>query len=209
MDESGDLGFSAGQNSSKYFVITVLITEDRKSVEKIVKKTHSMIRRNVKKLSGGVLHCYKEHSRTRIWMLNKISKLNIQIATIYIEKSNLSKKFDSKKHELYNYFSKALIDVVISKKIIDLKSNINIFAERRETSKFLNSNFKNYIKSELSNKHSLKFNIQIKLPSEEKSLQAVDFISWSIFRYFDRKDDMYYKIIKKKIILEEKLSFFE
>jgi hypothetical protein len=121
----------------------------------------------------------------------------------------LSKKFDSKKHELYNYFSKALIDVVISKKIIDLKSNINIFAERRETSKFLNSNFKNYIKSELSNKHSLKFNIQIKLPSEEKSLQAVDFISWSIFRYFDRKDDMYYKIIKKKIILEEKLSFFE
>jgi hypothetical protein len=36
--------------------------------------------------------------------------------------------------------------------------------------------------------------IKIKTPFEEKSLQAVDFVSWAIFRKYEYRDDNYYKI---------------
>jgi len=47
--------------------------------------------------------------------------------------------------------------------------------------------------------------IQIKTPSQEKGLQVVDFICWSIFRKIEHGDDSYYKIIKQKIVEENPL----
>jgi len=37
-------------------------------------------------------------------------------------------------------------------------------------------------------------------------LQAVDFVSWAIFRKYERNDYEYYDVIKDKIV-EEKLLF--
>ena len=47
--------------------------------------------------------------------------------------------------------------------------------------------------------------IEIKTPYEEKCLQAVDFLSWSIFRKYQQEDDSYYKIISSKIFEENPL----
>ncbi len=35
-------------------------------------------------------------------------------------------------------------------------------------------------------------------------LQAVDFISWAIFRKYEKNDITFYEIIKEKIIIENK-----
>ena len=40
----------------------------------------------------------------------------------------------------------------------------------------------------------------------EKGLQAVDFISWAIFRKYERGDFEFYEIIKDKIV-DERLLF--
>lgn len=48
--------------------------------------------------------------------------------------------------------------------------------------------------------------VLIRTSSEEKSLQAVDFISWSIFRKKEKNDENYYNIIRGKIA-EENLLF--
>jgi hypothetical protein len=45
----------------------------------------------------------------------------------------------------------------------------------------------------------------IKTPAEEKALQVVDFVSWAIFRKYEKKDRGYYNIIKKKIVEESSL----
>ncbi len=65
LDESGDLGFSKTKKVSKYFVITILFSDDDKQLEKLIKKTHQNLRKSIKKLSGGVLHCVKEAPRTK------------------------------------------------------------------------------------------------------------------------------------------------
>jgi hypothetical protein len=53
--------------------------------------------------------------------------------------------------------------------------------------------------------HGLDLRIEIKTPAEEKSLQAVDFVSWAIFRKLEFGDDTYYNYIKKKIVEEDSL----
>lgn len=47
--------------------------------------------------------------------------------------------------------------------------------------------------------------IEIRTPFEEKSLQAVDFASWAIFRKYEHGDDYYYKAIKGIIVDENPL----
>lgn len=54
-------------------------------------------------------------------------------------------------------------------------------------------------------KHALRLHIEIKTPHEEKALQAVDFVSWAIFRKYEYGDESYYQTIKGKITEENPL----
>jgi hypothetical protein len=52
MDGSGDLGFDLARNkTSQCFLITFLLTADKKSLEKIVKKTFAELSKTRKKIS--------------------------------------------------------------------------------------------------------------------------------------------------------------
>lgn len=51
----------------------------------------------------------------------------------------------------------------------------------------------------------MQIQINIKTPSEEKILQVVDFISWSIYRKYEFNDASYYELIKNKIFEENPL----
>lgn len=44
-----------------------------------------------------------------------------------------------------------------------------------------------------------------KTPFEEKTLQAVDFVSWAIFRKYEYADDTFYNIIKNRMVEENPL----
>lgn len=50
------------------------------------------------------------------------------------------------------------------------------------------------------------FAVELHSSHENKSLQAVDFISWAIFRKYERGDYEFYEIIKSKIT-DERLLF--
>jgi hypothetical protein len=45
----------------------------------------------------------------------------------------------------------------------------------------------------------------VKLAKALEPLQAVDFISWAVFRKYEYKDESYYEIIRKKIVEENPL----
>ncbi|MDO8497420.1 MAG: DUF3800 domain-containing protein [bacterium] len=205
LDESGDLGFNPSKKNSKYFVITVLATEDKRKVEKVIKKIHSSLRKKTKKLSGGILHCYKEKPATRHKLLQKLSGLNIHIMTIYLHKVKVFTHLQDEKHVLYNYVTNILLDRIMSKKLINVVANVHLIAAKRETNKFLNDNFSNYLKTQARDNHKIRLDIVIRTPSEEKGIQAVDFVSWSVFRKYEHGDAEYYKEIKNKIVEENGL----
>ena len=93
----------------------------------------------------------------------------------------------------------------MTKRLMGKGSLVYLIAAKRETNKFLNENFKDYLEKQLKNSHGLQIKIEIKTPSEEKCLQAVDFVSWGIFRKYEKGDNLYYELIKNKIVEENPL----
>ena len=205
LDESGDLGFNfAKKKTSKIFVITCLFTEDERPIEKVVKKTHAELQKKFKSRIG-TLHCVREKPLTRKRLLKRLNEKECSIMTIYMNKSKVYTRLQDEKSVLYNYVANILLDRICSKKIIPVDKPITLIASQRETNKFLNLNFKNYLNNQLKNRHKINLSVQIKSPSAEKSLQAVDFVSWAIFRKYEYQDDSYYNLIKSKIVEENPL----
>lgn len=205
MDESGDLGFDKNKKNSNYFIITFLAVEDKKKIEKAVKKVHQMLRKKVKKFSGGMLHAYKERPATRKRLLKYISNFQPSIMTICLNKQLVYTKLQNEKHVLYNYVTNILLDRIFRKKLLLSSTNIELIAAKRETNKFLNENFSSYLSKQAIQKHNRLLTVSIKSPAQEKGLQAVDFVSWAIFNKYERKNTEYYKIIKTSIVEENML----
>lgn len=205
LDESGDLGFNFRKSkTSKIFIVTCLFTENKKSIEQIVKKTHSELKKKYKRRVG-VLHAVKEQPITRQRLLKRLCGKDCSIMTIYLNKNKVYTKLQDEKQVLYNYVTNILLDRIYSKRLITVRGKIIIVASRRETNKFLNDNFKNYLNNQAKNRYQADIDIVIKTPYEEKSLQAVDFVSWAIFRKYEHSDESYYNVIKNKIAEENPL----
>lgn len=205
LDESGDLGFKPDKRNSQYFLVTFLFVHNAKPLEKIVKKVHQSLRKHVKKLSGGILHCVKEKPATRKKLLMLLRTQECSIMVIFLNKAEVYTHLHDKKHVLYNYVAKILIDRIIKKKFLDKSKKITLIAERRETNKFLNQNFRQYLKRQNLLNHKLNLDVDICTPQESKVLQLVDFVSWSIFRKYEKGDQLYYDIIKDRIVEESGL----
>lgn len=205
LDESGDLGFDfSKKKTTKYFLATFLFVENKRPIEKLISKLHSGLRKKYK-IRGGVLHACGEEPVTRARFCKKIIEKDCKIMTIFLNKRRVYTKLQNEKVILYNYVVNILLDRITSRKFISKDDPINFVASRRETNKFLNLNFKNYLENQSRNNHKLPITVKIKTPAEEKCLQAIDFISWSIFRKYEYGDDSYYNIIKELIIEENPL----
>ncbi len=173
------------------------------SVEKCVKKVNSGLRKRYKKV--GVLHAYKEEPVIKKRLLSLLTERDCKIMTILLNKKKVYTKLQDEKPVLYNYVTNILLDRIFAKKLLKPDNPVEIIASRKETSKFLNQNFKSYLQSQLAENHKANVTISIKTPAEEKALQAVDFVSWAIFRKYKYKDDTYYNIISKNILEENPL----
>jgi hypothetical protein len=206
LDESGDLGFDFDkEGTSKYFIITFLFVSNKRPIEKVVRKTHGELK-NRHKMRGGVLHCFREKPITRRRLLERLSKKECNVMTIYLNKTKVFTRLQDEKNVLYNYVTNLLLDRIFTKKLIPLDEEIILVASRKDTNKFLNENFRNYLQAKLKIGHKIEIKVEIRTPHEEKCLQAVDFASWAIFRKLERGDDTYNNYFKK-IIAEENPLF--
>ena len=204
LDESGCLWFDfSKKKTSKYFVVTFLFVNNKRSIEKVVKNIFSSFSKVEVKRHCWVLHCYKEHPKTKTKLFSLLKDKDISVMSIYLNKQKVYTQLQDEKHILYNYITNILLDRIYTKKLLDT-GDITLIASRRETNKFLNENFKSYLQK--TNKQKwFSLNIEIKTPTEEKCLQIVDACSWAIFRKYEHNDHAYYNLFKSKIIEENSL----
>jgi hypothetical protein len=205
LDESGDLGFDfRKKRTTKYFVVTFLFADEKRPIEKVVREIHRGLRKKYK-MRAGVLHAFKEEPVTCTRFCRKLATKKCKIMTIYLNKSKVYTKLQDEKQILYNYITNILLDRIMTKRLVNKEERIELTASRRETNKFFNLNFQNYLKQQARNNHKLDIEIKIKTPSEEKGLQAVDMASWAIFRKYEYGRANYYDIIKPLIVEESPL----
>jgi len=206
LDESGDLGFDfTKKKTSQFFVFTFLFVKSKRPIEKIVTNIFNSLPQKVKRIHPGVLHAVKETPQTRKKLLSMLVAKDVSIISIYLNKRKVYTKLQDEKHVLYNYVTNILLDRVFTKKLIPLDKPITLVASKRETNKFLNLNFRNYLESQAGNIHNAKIKILIEPPNQEKCLQVTDFVSWALFRKLEHNDSIYYEIFKSKIVEESRL----
>jgi hypothetical protein len=206
LDESGDLGFDFSKpKTSKYFIITLLFVENKRNLEKVIKNIFNTFSKCENKKHNGLLHCYKEHPKTRLKLFNQLKDKDISILMIYLDKKRVYTKLQDEKQILYNYVTNIILDRTFTKKLVPTKEKIYLIASKRETNKFFNINFKSYIEQQTYNNHKLEVEVLIKTPQQDKCLQIVDFLSWGFFRKYEHFDDSYYNLFKNKIVEENGL----
>ena len=206
MDESGCLGDNLEKKgTSKYFVVTFLFCENKNIIDKIPKKIFRWFsKKQIKIRKGWVLHCNKEDIATKNKLLNLVwnESEKIKIFSIILDKSKLYTTLKNNKSTLYNIIVNKLLSRIYMKKMINTR-NITFYASKRETNKFLNKEFKNFLELEIKKNHWEKIDVVIKSHYEDRSLQVVDFISWAIFKKYEVKDEKYYNLLKHNILEED------
>jgi hypothetical protein len=178
-------------------VITFLLTQDKKSVEKIIKQVLTDMKSRNIKIKGSFLHAIKENHQTRKKLLQLVAQLpNINIISISLLKSKILLLSSSEKHQFYTDVVEFLLKVSLKKRHFPFHQPITFIASRRETNKTLNAEFKRYLETAMKN-CNVEMEVLVKPPKEEKGLQVVDFICWAIFQKYERNDVDYYSIIEK------------
>jgi len=203
LDESGDLGFK--KTSSKWFLFTIAMVSGPRSLERVVKKIWRPLKKRHKKL--GELHAYHSDRIVRTRMLQKLNELNdLKVLCVILNKKKVHIDLQNQKNYLYNYTANILLDRLHSSPVIKDDEQINLFIDRKDTKKKLRENFVHYLANQMSNRGRKHFTVSLHTSHENKSLQAVDFISWAIFRKYERNDYEFYELIKNKIT-DERLLF--
>jgi hypothetical protein len=207
MDESGELGFDfSKKKTSKNFVVAILFCQDPKPVKKLIKRVFAGFSKTEVKNHHGVLHAFKERPETRRRLLEGLAQLDASILILRLDKTHIYSQLPDEKHVLYNYVVNILLDRMISNELVPLDQPIEFLASKRETSKFLNENFKAYIEGQTAERHGLEISVDIKTPSQDKGLQAVDCLAWSFFRKYEHDDSTYADMVSE-ITIEESTLF--
>ena len=186
LDESGDLGFSQG--SSKFIVISALMVEDYRDLDRIVKN----MRRNKfkKELSkAGKLKAYRLHDYIKVHMLNKLNSVkNIKIFHIILEKRKVfSDYLKNDKNKLYNFVAGKL-----AKNILMGDTNLEIKVDKSKGNIFLQKDFNEYFRKILEQgSEDVKCKIEHSYSHSWSGLQFVDLLAWSCFQRFENNNPSY------------------
>lgn len=202
LDESGDLGFK--KTSSKWFLFTIAIVPEQRTLERVVKKIWRPLKKKHKKL--GELHAYHADDTTRTRMLRKLAELEeLKVLCVVLNKEKVYVDLQNQKNYLYNYTANILLDRLHTSGVLSDGEPIELFIDRKDTKKMLRKNFIDYLSQAMSDRRGGSFSVTLHASHENKSLQAVDFISWALFRKYERNDYQFYEMIKNKITDEQLL----
>lgn len=195
MDESGDTGFKLKTASSRFFVLTIVIFEDLDSAEianQAIKELHEELNfSNQKefKFSTGTSNKFK------VAFLKKLSRQDFRYRSIVIDKAKLA-KINPKNPEDSLYM---LVTDQLFLRAQDRIENASLFIDRTAQSKKFIQKFNTYLKRKLNtNIKKVIGEVRHKDSKRNNLLQLADMVCGAIYRKYNRKDDKYYKLIKKR-----------
>ncbi len=152
-----------------------------------------------------MLHAYTEQPITRQRLLKQVSNTDCEVLSIILNKKKVYTNLQDEKVVLYNFVTNILLDRLFTRRPIPISDQVVLIASQRETNQYFNKNFKEYLLKQVQGRHKSAITIEIKTPTQEKSLQVADFVSWAIFRKYEKGDNSYYDLIKSKILEESPL----
>ena len=206
LDESGDLGFDFTKTAtSRFFVVAALVCQDSKPIDRVVKKIFTGFTKTQVKSRHGMLHAFKEDKKTNERLLRGLAMLDISVIVISLDKTRVYTSIENEKHLLYNNIVNILLDRLMNLRVIPADQPLHVIASQRETSSFLNQNFRSYIMLNDKKRIGPQTEVTISPPSTFKGLQAADCISWSFFQKYEHGDPFFANLLANRVVEESSI----
>ncbi len=161
------------RKSSKNFILTVIIVSDVRTLDRLSKKVFSKKVKYKDKVNQ--LHANKDTDSVHKYIIKNLDQISYDI--LYINGKDYFKSLESLLPEMKSMKVKSI---------------------------FISNRFSN--KSALQKINKIFYNSGLEIeqtsPTKVKGLQIADFVSWSIYKYLEHKDDTFF--LKLKNIREVK-----
>lgn len=212
LDESGELGFSEG--SSKFFLITVLNTDEPKKMKNRLRKQKTKlhdagwpvdleIKGTTLFSSPGNPRVPRSISDRKDEWLDQIIErvLDGAVSVHYsiVNKSRMSEHLRRAPYGIaYNYFAGKLLTRAYAE---HFAGPLVLIADQRSKEQHDKMTFGMYVRTQLiaECEHIGMFEVRHEESHDILGLQAVDIISWGLFRYFEHNDRRYKTIIDPSV----------
>ncbi|MBU1667800.1 DUF3800 domain-containing protein [bacterium] len=213
VDEAGDMDFSS--NGSKYYMFNFLVKQRPFRVhEHIANYRYSLLERNLdtsfngRRLDIEYFHAHNDNKYIKKELFNTIAifdKNRVKVYSYILEKPKVNPKKRKEKDKFYidnlNYSIQMLLDKLqIDKNFIIVTDRLPVQNNKKKQVGALKKGIRKYIKS---NELTIRYDIFHHASSSSANLQIVDYISWAIFRKYERDEDGYYEKIKEYILNED------
>lgn len=215
VDEAGDMDFSA--NGSKYYMFNFLIKNRPFNLHEIIANyRYSLLERNLDPLGGKRLdieafHAHEDNKYIKEEMFNLIStfdKNSVKSYSYILEKPKVDPSKRDEKDKFYvdnlNFAIHKLLDELeIKKDFIIITDRLPVYKNKNRQVAALKKGIKEYIKTK---KLNIRYDIFHHCSASSVNLQIVDYISWAIFRKYERDEDSFYSKIEKYFIKIDEMT---
>lgn len=215
VDEAGDMDFS--KNGTKHYMFSFLVKKRPfKLHEYISNYRYTLLENNLSKFSNfkvdiEAFHASYDNKYVRDELFNIIETFEKEAVKVYsyiLEKPKVEPLKRKDKDSFYIENLKYSIQRLLDK--FDIDTNFIIITDRlplkqnkKKQIKALKEGIKNYISNK---KLDIRYDIFHHCSASSVNLQIIDYISWAIFRKYERNDIKYYDKIKKYILDEELMT---
>lgn len=217
LDESGELGFSAG--SSKHFLIAILETTNSKRLKNALKSEKKKLHNlgwptNIEIKGTSLFHCHRNEQIPDHIANNKaehIQKILQRVLSsgakphyFVIQKNKITKNLREAPYGiLYNYYTNCLFSKIHAGKEA---SDISLIVDQRNKETHSHMDFDGYLNTKIIAEcnHQGQFQISHEDSQKRLGLQAVDFIAWGLFRYYEHNDNQFKTTIGPYVNIREK-----
>jgi hypothetical protein len=181
------------------------IVSNKRSLEHVVNKVWSLL--PVKYKRFGELHAHHSTESIRKRVLRLIGNAqDLKILSVIVNKNHVSLEARKNVDLLYARIARMLTAVFILMDLCAHEDLIEIIIDKKYTRETTRNVLLDHMSVPLSIAGFSKVRVRFEVSHKEKSIQAVDFISWAIFRKHEIGDTVPYECIKTKIIVEELLT---
>ena len=186
IDESGDLGFS--KNSSKVLVISALLVEDSKDLDRIIKNMRrNKFRRELKAVTeikaNNSSPDLRKHMIYRLNRLPRAANFNIT----FLKERLTSEYLLNHKDKLYNFVAGKL---AVNINLYDCDLEIRI--DKSKGKQLLRDDFNQYFEQLLRKDSDIgRLNIHHSYSHSFSGLQFADLLAWSVYQKEERDNPEY------------------
>jgi hypothetical protein len=209
VDEAGDMDFSA--KGSKYYMFNFLIKSRPFNLHEYISNyRYSVLERNLNTLDGRRLdieafHACEDNKYIKEEMFNIIAtfdKNSVMSYSYILEKPKVLPTKRKEKDKFYidnlNLAIQQLLDKLkIDKNFVIITDRLPVQKNKRQQVGALKKGIKRYLKK---NNLEIRYDIFHHCSASSVNLQIVDYISWAIFRKYERGEDSYYLKIEEYLI---------